>query len=267
MKVTGTTTTGSALWTLDLVSAHGYAPKVSKCLQCGEAVAASKRRGQPRKFCTDRCRELAKLARNRQPEVQTVCPHCSTLYTTVQTKTGKLLRQFCSRVCREQASHVAAYRLHYRTANVDLLRARREVRRASEDYRKAELKRDRERKQARMAIDPEYKAQMKLAARANKLKTYYNLSIAEFEAMHEAQNRLCSICQKPNLQKCHEGRLVIDHDHRTGTSRRGKIRGLLCGFCNTGLGYFKDNPTLLIKAANYLESYNNSTVSSVSDEE
>lgn len=43
-------------------------------------------------------------------------------------------------------------------------------------------------------------------------------------------------------------RLHIDHCHKTG-----KVRGLLCSNCNTGLGMFRDSPMLLNRASEYLK--------------
>lgn len=57
----------------------------------------------------------------------------------------------------------------------------------------------------------------------------------------------CRICREPfgetvTTWPC------FDHDHQTQ-----EFRGLLCSRCNTGLGMYRDNPTLLRLAAYYLE--------------
>lgn len=82
----------------------------------------------------------------------------------------------------------------------------------------------------------------------------FNITVDEYNKMNEAQNGLCAICERPNNQKSRtEGelcRLAIDHCHKTG-----KIRALLCGACNKGLGHFEDNIELLITAIEYLQSH------------
>jgi hypothetical protein len=48
---------------------------------------------------------------------------------------------------------------------------------------------------------------------------------------------------------------VIDHDHACcpGENSCGQcVRALLCIYCNTGIGYFKDEPERLEQAAAYL---------------
>lgn len=52
----------------------------------------------------------------------------------------------------------------------------------------------------------------------------------------------CDICNRPRNEKS-----AIDHDHFTG-----QIRGLLCYHCNLMLGHAKDDPVVLIAAAEYL---------------
>lgn len=49
-------------------------------------------------------------------------------------------------------------------------------------------------------------------------------------------------------------RMYADHDHVTGC-----FRGWLCVACNTGLGYFQDNPASLRAAADYLEKNGHKT--------
>jgi len=79
------------------------------------------------------------------------------------------------------------------------------------------------------------------------IKSKFNLTVDQYEGMVAQQGDLCAICKtKP------ADRYNVDHDHKTG-----KVRGLLCGRCNTGLGAFKDAPEILIAAAHYLTSCNN----------
>jgi len=69
----------------------------------------------------------------------------------------------------------------------------------------------------------------------------YGISVAEYHAMYEEQEGCCAVCGGP-----HET-LDVDHDHVSG-----KVRALLCGPCNRGLGMFEDNPSMLRRAASYL---------------
>jgi RNase P subunit RPR2 len=72
----------------------------------------------------------------------------------------------------------------------------------------------------------------------------YGLTEGEYQDLVLFQNNICAICNKPNNKT-----LNIDHDHKTG-----KVRGLLCHYCNIGLGLFKDDIDVLNKAINYLSS-------------
>lgn len=76
----------------------------------------------------------------------------------------------------------------------------------------------------------------------------YGVSPEEYHQLWESQEGKCKICGK----ELPEGEyLSIDHDKETG-----EVRGLLCKQCNSGLGYFKDNPENLRKAAEYIEENN-----------
>lgn len=78
-------------------------------------------------------------------------------------------------------------------------------------------------------------------------KVHYGITDPEYQALLIKQNELCAICGGPPIRAGHS--LSVDHCHTTG-----KIRGLLCSNCNTGLGLFKDSPELLEKALLYLRS-------------
>lgn len=75
------------------------------------------------------------------------------------------------------------------------------------------------------------------------LEYRYGISLEAYMAQAEKQGGRCAICQQTP-----KDRLCVDHDHDTG-----EMRGLLCRHCNSGLGHFKDDPSLLRVALNYLE--------------
>lgn len=73
----------------------------------------------------------------------------------------------------------------------------------------------------------------------------YGITLDEYDAMLEKQNQVCKICLGPPGSK---GRYYIDHNHTTG-----KIRGLLCSYCNFALGNSRDNIDILRNMIEYLE--------------
>ena len=85
------------------------------------------------------------------------------------------------------------------------------------------------------------------------LKHEYGITLVEYEVLLAKQNGVCAICQQPEktLDKKSNSlrRLAVDHCHTTS-----KIRGLLCFYCNTGIGKFGDNPQLIERAAEYVRS-------------
>lgn len=76
----------------------------------------------------------------------------------------------------------------------------------------------------------------------------HGLTASKYEWLLARQGGVCAVCPRTEAnEKGH--RLYIDHDHRTG-----EVRGLLCGACNPGIGFFQDSPALLRRAAEYLEA-------------
>jgi hypothetical protein len=71
----------------------------------------------------------------------------------------------------------------------------------------------------------------------------YGMSQDEFEMMWMKHIGACAICGASFGNQPYR----IDHCHKTG-----RVRGLLCVSCNTGIGLFKDNPGLLLNAMRYL---------------
>lgn len=89
-------------------------------------------------------------------------------------------------------------------------------------------------------------------ANKKKFKSYekkykYGITEEEYQQMVVKQQGVCKICNNPPVK--FKPVLYVDHDHETG-----KVRGLLCHFCNAGIGMLKDSPALLKRAIKYLKS-------------
>jgi len=80
------------------------------------------------------------------------------------------------------------------------------------------------------------------------LKDEYGITVEQYNEMFKQQDGKCAICE--THQSVLSRRLSVDHDHETG-----KVRSLLCNFCNTAIGSFKDKPELLSRAIEYLNAH------------
>ncbi len=98
------------------------------------------------------------------------------------------------------------------------------------------------------AQDPEYRQAISLRHRCRK----FGIEIERYEQMVEEQDNRCAICGRHERLK-YKGTvkaLASDHCHSTG-----KVRALLCDWCNTGIGRFDDDIAMLKKAIAYLEAH------------
>jgi len=71
----------------------------------------------------------------------------------------------------------------------------------------------------------------------------YGIEPGEYDALMTAQGNICAVCEEimspPHVDHCHE---------------TGRVRGLLCGPCNTGAGLLRDDPKRCHALGDYLEA-------------
>jgi len=126
---------------------------------------------------------------------------------------------------------------HSRYGRNPEVKARRKVQRFRHKPRERILQNERNR-------DPEIKA----AHKAYALKRNFGISSKEYNRLFLEQNGCCAICSIPQADL--KLSLAVDHDHTIN-----RVRGLLCGNCNRGLGMFQDATSLLLKASEYLDKH------------
>lgn len=123
---------------------------------------------------------------------------------------------------------------HYTVRSREELRADEERRaKLREQWRQDDLRLELKRERARR--DPE------------DLRRFvkYKLEPHEYRQLVVQQNGACAICKEPGRKLC------VDHHHETG-----RVRALLCGHCNSAIGFLRESPLLARAAATYLEQYN-----------
>ena len=151
------------------------------------------------------------------------------------------LREYRAKHYQEHKEQIAAQQKLYHERNKERINARKK-----------------EWTQEKLVDDPDYdkkrskkyylKNEKRELTRARGFKRKYNLTLEEIDAMLFRQNFSCPICRKDlRIFRRH-----IDHNHKTG-----KIRGILCGACNAGIGMLGDNVEVLSKAIDYLQREDN----------
>ena len=139
-------------------------------------------------------------------------------------------------------------------------------------YNKRQKTYDTSCKECRKAIerarynDPEYKEKRRLqnkkwkeknpeaskkSMRNRTLKANYGITSKDYDRMIAEQNFRCKICgtDDPGPKRQY---FNVDHCHTTG-----KVRGILCHHCNSGLGHFRDSIDNLEIAIEYLKESRN----------
>lgn len=107
----------------------------------------------------------------------------------------------------------------------------------------------------RLAYNKQYYQDNSGELKAQQREYRLGITQAQFEALLEAQEGRCSVCDsalKP-------GKLThVDHDHACCSGERACgqcVRGVLCHDCNLLLGNAKDSVDRLISAIDYLERH------------
>lgn len=103
---------------------------------------------------------------------------------------------------------------------------------------------------------PAYRAveEARLIAKYGSVRGYmlwrrYGMTLQDYDLMVVNQNNRCAICERIGPGGKHEF-FDVDHDHQTK-----KVRALLCHPCNMKIGWFRDDPVLMRKAADYIDSH------------
>jgi Recombination endonuclease VII len=116
------------------------------------------------------------------------------------------------------------------------------------DYYQRHKEEVKERSRRRWRTDAAYREKKLVRTREyqreKRFREIYGITVADHEAMFARQDGACAICKRTGVPLC------VDHCHRTG-----EVRSLLCRRCNRGLGFYNDDPDILLVAVAYLRTW------------
>ena len=120
--------------------------------------------------------------------------------------------------------------------NPDALREKSRV--AMAEWRKKNPERAKANQQRYYANNPE-------KVRATVVKYRYGITLEQWHTIFEQQGNRCAICGVTETRGW-----CVDHCHSTG-----RVRGILCHPCNTGIGFMEEDTERLSRAIDYLRSH------------
>jgi hypothetical protein len=154
---------------------------------------------------------------------------------------------------------IASYHREYRKKNPEKIAARNKAYQQTEAYKKNRriyIKQYRAKNKENIVAQVSahyYKNKKHKVAVAR--ERIYGITPEDYDTMLKEQNHKCKICSiKFNNNYNQESKIDyahlqhLDHCHTTK-----KVRGILCPFCNLGLGHFKNSPERITTAINYLK--------------
>jgi hypothetical protein len=85
--------------------------------------------------------------------------------------------------------------------------------------------------------------------RQERLEFHYGLTVPAYQRLLAKQGGVCAICGEASRGSKTVAALFVDHCHATGV-----VRGLLCGSCNSMIGFAQDSAERLAKGITYLQN-------------
>lgn len=224
-----------------------YHEIVEILLDCKFCGIQFRRSGKNQVYCSVTCRQTRKRSKN-YPQLRSplrracVCGVCF-------TASGKGSRRYCSDECRSIA----------RRKQLDDFAIRRRERRKHASHREREVIVETFRRHQNP--DVTYGLEKRYLVWRNNLLSKYRIDEETYWRLFSSQDCRCAICSDatPKPKASGSGRpswhpgFVIDHGHSNG-----RIRGILCGLCNIGLGAFRDRPQVMHNASIYLSTWSRS---------